>query len=267
MRNFTRLTLATTASPNDSQILGAVLLGKVVLHAAELSLVVKDINELDCAALAGRYDISKVSCAIYERIERNYELVETGAAMTDRHNMLVLARPGLKRSALARARIVAAGPSTAGVQLLQRWAPYAAQPAQRPHDQIVAALEAGEFDAGIVHASALSGGSEILTTLVDLGQWWRNETGLPLPLGCYVIRRHLHERFSEPLEQLMRCSLRVAERGDVDVAAYVREHAPSMTDADIHARIAHNINNLTRSIGQRGRQAIHALSHEIGVAA
>jgi 1,4-dihydroxy-6-naphthoate synthase len=267
MKNFTRLTLATSASPNDSQLLGAVMLGKVVLHAAELTLEVSDIDELDRAALAGRYDISKVSCAIYSRIERDYELLETGAALADRQGPLVVTRAGLTRADLRNARILAPVASTTAAQLFKRWAPHGAALVHRCSDEIVPALASGEFDAAVIdHEGQLARDGSGLEVMVNLGEWWRADTGLPVPLGCYVIRRRLHDRFSEHVEQLMRCALRVAEKGDVDVADYVRAHADSMDDDVIREHLALYINNFTRSLGHRGRQAIHAL-REVKVAA
>lgn len=260
MRNFTRLTLATSSSPNDSQLLGAVMLGKIQLHAAELKLEVSNIEDLDRAALDGRYDISKVSCAIYDRIERDYELLETGAALADRKGPLVVTRAGLTRADLRNARVVAAAASTTAQQLFKRWAPQGAALIQRCSDEIVPALASGEFDAAVIdHQGQLNSDARGIEVLINLGEWWRADTGLPVPLGCYVIRRRLHERFSEHVEQLMRCALRVAEKGDADVADYVRAHAESMDDEVIREHLALYINNFTRSLGQRGRQAIKAL--------
>ena len=267
MRNFTRLTLATTPSPNDSQLLGAVILGKVVLHAAELTVTVSDIHELDRAALAGRYDISQVSCAIYSRIEREYELLDTGAALADHFGPLVLTRPGLKRNDLRGARVLAPGASTAATHLFQRWAPQGVSLVQRHDQEFLGALAGEEFDAAIVvHASQCCQATQAYQVLADLGEWWRAETGLPVPLGCYVIRRHLHERFAEHVEQLMRCALRLAERGDVDVADYVQAHAETMDAEAVSQHLARHINNFTRSLGRRGRLAIQALG-EVKVAA
>lgn len=271
MKNFTRLTLATSASPNDSQLLGAVMLGKVVLHAAELTVAVSDIDELDRAALAGRYDISKVSCALYSRIERDYELLDTGAVLADGHGPVVVTRAGMKRADLRGARVLAPAASSTAVQLFKRWAPPGTTLVHRHSADIAAALASGEFEVALLehdaqgrgHGEPDGGG---LKVLVDLGEWWRAETGLPAPLACYVIRRHLHERFAEHLEQLMRCALRLAEQGDIDVAEYVRSHAESMDDEVIRQHLALYINNFTRSLGRRGRQAIHALS-EVKVAA
>ena len=260
MKNFTRLTLATTHSPNNSQLLGAVLLGKVMLHAAELTLTRADIEELDRAALAGRYDISKVSCAIYSRIERDYELLDTGAVLADGHGPLLLARVGLKRTSLRGTRWLAPGPATAATKLFQSWAPPGVTLQHEARADIHAARASGEFDGAIVaQRDASLTDIEGFEVLADLGQWWRRETGLPVPLGCYVIRRHLHERFAEHVEQLMRCALRLAEQGDADIARYVHQHAESMDDEALRQHLASHINHFTLSLGERGRRAIAAL--------
>ncbi|MCC6707440.1 MAG: hypothetical protein IT492_07750 [Gammaproteobacteria bacterium] len=268
MKNFTRLTLATTDSPQDCQLLGAVMLGKVNLHAAELTVTVADIEELDRAALKGRYDVSKVSCAIYSRIQRDYELLDTGAALDDRQGPLVIARDGLTRATLRGARLLAPGPATAAAELFKRWAPPGVTLEHRRSEEIAPALASGEFDGAVVaHAGHCQGFSQGLRVLADLGDWWRAETGLPVPVGCYVIRRHLHERFAEHLEQLMRCALRLAEKGDEEIAGYVHAHAATMDDDAIRQYLALHINSFTRNLGRRGRQAIAALGEAAGGAA
>ena len=171
------------------------------------------------------------------------------------------------RAELRGARILAPGASTTGAQLFKRWAPPGAVLTHRHSEDILAALARGEFDAAVVEQQSQSArDADEFELLVDLGEWWRADTGLPVPLGCYVIRRHLHERFSEHVEQVMRCALRLAEQGDADVAGYVRAHAKSMDDEVIRQHLALYINNFTRSLGRRGRQAIHALG-EVQVAA
>lgn len=268
MKNFTRLTLATTDSPQDCQLLGAVMLGKVNLHAAELTMTVADIDELDRAALKGRYDVSKVSCAIYSRIQRDYELLDTGAALADRHGPLVLVREGLTRASLRGMRVLAPGAATAAAQLLLRWAPPGVVVEHCRAEVIGATLAGGGYDGAVVaHAGHCQDIGEDYRVLADLGDWWRAETGLPVPVGCYVIRRHLHERFAEHLEQLMRCALRLAEQGDEDIAGYVHAHAETMDDDAIRQYLALHINSFTRNLGRRGRQAIAALGDGAGAAA
>lgn len=257
---MTQLSLGLTPCPNDTFLLGALVHGLIDLHGLRFATELKDIERLNCEALAGRYDICKVSCAVYGELAKDYALLDTGAALADGYGPLVLARRDLTPAELAAARVVAPGEHTSGALLFRQWAPATTTLAFHSYTEIAARVADGEFDAGVViHEARFTYGALDLRCLVDLGAWWKATHGLAVPLGCYVMRRSLYERHGAMVETLMRQSLARAEQGDAVIDAYVRRHAQESSDDVIRRHIALYVTAATRSMGAAGRHAIDAL--------
>lgn len=254
-----RLTMGVTPCPNDTWVIGGVATGRLTLPDAALCVELHDIETLNEAALARRYDVVKVSCALYGEIAADYALLDVGAAIAENYGPLILARAALAREDLSKIRLVAPGARTTGAALCRLYAPEAV-PRQLRYDRIVPGLCRGEFDAGVViHESRLTWQALGLHCLVDLGTWWRQSTGLPVALGCYVIRRELHAAFAARLETLLREAMDLAAGGDPRVAAYIRSHAQEMDDRVLRDYIGLYVTPRTRHLGDDGRAAILAL--------
>ena len=250
------LRIGVTPCPNDTFVVGGLATGRLALPDADVTLELHDIEALNEAALAQRYDVVKVSCALYGELSPHYELLDVGAAIAEDYGPLILSREPLAREDLAHLRFVAPGAHTTGTALAKIYAPQAT-PRHVRYDEIVPGLRRGDFDAGVViHESRLSFHGMGLHCLVDLGHWWRATTGLPVALGCYVIRRELHARYARPLEALLRDSMALAAGGDAEIDTYIRRHAQEMGDQLLRDYIALYVNERTRSLGAAGRAAI-----------
>lgn len=260
MKHSPRLRLGTTPCPNDSYLLGALATGQVDLPGIDLALERADIETLNAGVLAGDYDIAKISCAVYAGVADDYALLDVGAALADGHGPLVLARRVLSPREIACTRMVAPGEHTTGTLLLRHWAPAAPDLAWRTFDRIIDALVDGEFELGVViHEARFTYAARGLHCLVDLGQWWQRTRGLPVPLGCYVIRRTLYARYARAVEQMMLNALARAASGDAAIRDYIRAHAQELDDTAIDRHIGLYVNRHTYALGARGRHAIAAL--------
>lgn len=258
------LTFGLTPCPNDTYMVGAIATGSLRYDEADLALDLKDIEALNEAALAQRYDIVKVSCALYGALREHYALLDVGAAVADGYGPLILSRTEIAREDLAQLRIVAPGAHTTGAALCRLYAP-AAQLTHRRYDGIVPALRNGEFDAGVViHEGRLTFEDYGLHCHVDLGAWWTGSTGLPVALGCYLIRHELVARHGKAIETLLRASLaRAARGGDPAIADYIRSHAQEMDPVVLRDYIALYVNARALSLGASGRAAITALASHL----
>lgn len=255
------LRFGITPCPNDTYMAGAIALGRVSLPEAGVRLELHDIEALNRAALCGEFDILKISCALYGEVSDEYALLGVGAAIAQGYGPLLLARAGLGRDDLTRARIVAPGLHTTGAALFRRYAPDAAPLAYRRYDGIMPALQRGEFDAGVViHEARLTYHQHGLRPVVDLGAWWSATTGLPVALGCYVMRRTHFARHGAAFESLVRQSLALAAGGDPAIEAYIRRHAQEMDPAVLREYIGLYVNEHTHTLGPAGRAAILALA-------
>jgi len=265
MKTRTTLRFAVTPCPNDTYTVGAIATGALGLAGADIALELHDIEHLNQAALAGRYDVVKISCAIYGRIAGEYAILDTGAALTDGFGPMVLARTPITRDRLREAAVVVPGANTTAALLFTQWADRRLPLAHARYDEIIAGVAGGIYDAGvIIHESRFTFQDLGLTAIADLGQWWCRETAGPLALGCYVIRRALAEQYAAPLEQLLRRALDRAEAGDPAIDHYIRSHAQELDEDVTRRHIELYVNDYTRSLGTAGRAAIDALTFAAG---
>ena len=259
-----RLSFGLTPCPNDTYFAGAVALGRLALADADLAVTLEDIEALNEAALARRYDIVKVSCALFGELRDDYALLDVGAAVAEDYGPLILTRQPLQRDALAHVRLVGPGPHTTGAALCRLYAP-GARLAARRYDDIMPSLVRGEFDAGVViHEGRLTYAAQGLHCLVDLGAWWRETTGLPVALGCYLMKRELYATYGRAFEALMRESLAIAAAGnDAELKAYIRHHAQEMDENVLRDYIGLYVNARTHTLGASGRAAVVALGERL----
>lgn len=261
MNGTASLRVGLSPCPNDTFVIGAIATGRVSPPRLKWDIELHDIDHLNRAAAKGRFDVVKVSCAAYPRLREAYQILDTGAALADGFGPLVVARKAFPPGDLARARVLAPGRQTTAALLYRLWMPAARPPAHARYDRIVPQLLSGRFDAGIIIHESRPGCRETeLDCLIDLGAWWKQKTGLPLALGCYLIRRELYAELARPVENALRASMRLARAGDADVDAYVRAHAQARDAAVIAQHIARYVNHYTWRLGRGGRAAIEALA-------
>ncbi len=258
------LRIGISPCPNDTHVMGAWSLGLCALPGVQPEFELTDIETLNQAALAGTLDIAKVSCALLPALAKRYILLETGAAIVRGFGPLLVAREALARAQFAHCRIAVPGEHTTGTALLKHYAPNAAQLVHYRFNDIIPAITAGEVDAGVViNESRLAYAQLGLLCVADLGAWWTWHTGLPVALGCYVMRQALYPEWGARAEQVMRESLAIGARGEPAVAAFVMAHAQEMSAPLIDEYIALYVNASTHELGTQGRVAISALNAEL----
>lgn len=258
------LSVGLTPCPNDTWMFDAVASGRLPFDA-HLALDLQDIETLNERALARQYDIVKVSCALYGQLARDYALLDVGAAVAEGYGPLILTREPMTTKALVAARVVGPGAHTTGHALARLYAP-GLRVTQLRYSEIMPAVARGEFDAGIViHEGRLTFETYGLHCQVDLGAWWTATTGLPVALGCYLIRRELHATYARPFEALLRESLALA-RAKPEIGPFVRAHAQEMDEDVLRDYIALYVNERTTRLGADGREAITALGARLAAA-
>ncbi len=251
----TVLRLACSPCPNDSHLIGAVASGAVRGGGFDLRIHRHDIETLNRAARDGRYDIVKVSCHTWLAIRGRYRLLPVGATIGRGNGPLLLARPGLEPGRTVRGRVALPGEGTTAHLLFSIYPTGTTACRFLPYDAVIPALAAGECDYGVVIDEArFTYPRHGLRRVADLGAWWEARTGLPLPLGCFVIRRSLADQYLEPVTRLLRESLRLAgTTGGLD--------GGGKTDPEVAARhISTFVNHHTHDLGGEGRRALALLS-------
>lgn len=255
------LSLAYSPCPNDSYVLSAIASGQVSMPGVGFDIKLHDIDELNKAAFEGRYDIIKVSCHTYLQITENYKLLDTGAAVGYGNGPLVLSSKARSLNDLKDCSVVFPGEQTTAYLLFKLMGVETGEHYFIPYNEIISRVKSGEFDCGVViHESRFTYKESNLYFICDLGVWWEKETGLPLPLGCFVIRKSIYAKFAKKFESLMRRSFTDRSVNDVNTDHYIINNSQEMDPDVLKKHIKLYVNEFTKSLGVPGHKAIDALS-------
>jgi 1,4-dihydroxy-6-naphthoate synthase len=253
------LRLAYSPCPNDTFIFHAWVRG-LVAGAPAVEERLEDIDTLNGLAGEGLLDVVKLSFAAFAHVRGGYALLHSGGALGRGCGPIIVARkdsylraaPSVRRTAeladeLARARVAIPGNLTTAALLAGLFIGGLKYPVVMPFHQIMPAVAGGEVDAGG------------LRRLVDLGEWWEDTTGLPIPLGGIAVSRHLERPLQDQVERAVLSSLEHARSHPEVAMQYVQEHSQEM-DLDVcRAHIDLYVNEFSLDYGPDGEDAIRHL--------
>ena len=230
-----------------------------------------DIETLNRRALAGELEVTAVSIHAYAYLADRYALLAHGASIGDRYGPRIVAReraPADPRAALAGRTVAVPGELTTAFLALRLYQP-AARTVVVPFDQIEDYVAAGRADAGLlIHEGQLTYADRGLALWVDLGEWWDDETGLPLPLGGNVARRDLGDAMLGAVARDLKASIEygLAHRGEA--LAHAQSYSRGLDPAKTDRFVGMYVNDYTVDYGARGRQAVRELlerGHRAGI--
>ena len=263
-----RITVAHSPDSDDAFMFFALAQGKVGDPGLEFVHVLEDMQSLNQRALRGEYEVTAVSFHAYAYLADRYALLPHGASMGDGYGPIVVTRVACSPEELRGKRIAVPGALTTAALALRLWDPDL-QHVVIPFDQIMDAVAAGTADAGlIIHEGQVTYDSLGLHKVVDLGEWWLRETGLPLPLGGNVIRKDLGPDLMRRLSYLLRESIRYSLAHREEALDYAMRFARDMERRLADRFIGMYVNDLTLDYGERGRAAVRRLlemGHERGL--
>jgi 1,4-dihydroxy-6-naphthoate synthase len=259
------LSLAYSPCPNDTYIFAAWTRG-MLAGAPPVEVVLDDVEALNEAARAGRFELTKVSYGAIPYLLDRYRILRAGGALGRGCGPLVIAKPDANGAvpALAdfkpHARIAIPGVMTTAFLLLRLALQRPIDVVPMRFDAIVDAVASGAVDAGlIIHESRFTYQLSGLAQVADLGAWWESETGNPIPLGAILVRRDVPDAEARAIDETIRASLAFARRDEAAVAPYVREHAFEMDEAVMRAHIGLYVNDYSVDLGNDGVAAIEQL--------
>lgn len=254
-----RVTLGYSPCPNDTFVFCALVHGQIA-DAPECTPVLADIETLNAQALRGQLDATKVSFHALAHLREQYCLLHAGGALGRGCGPLLVAREPLAREDLKHKRIAIPGRLTTAALLLRLFDPSIEQLAVMPFDRIVGATAQGFVDAGvIIHESRFTYTQHGLEAIIDLGQWWEESTGHPIPLGGILARRSLGAEFIGQLDRALVQSVEYAYTHPDAVRGYIRQYAQEMDEGVVQAHIDLYVNRHTLDYGADGEAAIFDL--------
>ncbi|MGE4553277.1 MAG: 1,4-dihydroxy-6-naphthoate synthase [Desulfovibrionaceae bacterium] len=260
------LSIGISPCPNDTFIFGGLALGLVEIPGVRLEFTLRDVQALNLAALAGELPVCKVSTAVLAGIWERYGLLRAGGALGRGVGPLLVARPGAALADLDGRSVAVPGRHTTGRLLFAlRCARAGVAPrlTEMIFSEVMPAVVRGEVAAGVViHEGRFTYPEYGLERLEDLGRWWEEAYGLPVPLGGIAARRDLGPELTAALDAGIRRSLELARREPERVLPFVREHAQEL-DAAVQARhVATFVTEYSLDAGEEGERACAALVAE-----
>jgi 1,4-dihydroxy-6-naphthoate synthase len=251
--------IAHSPDSDDAFMFYALAKDKLDTGKFHFSHTLQDIETLNRKALNGEYEITAISFHAYVYIADKYMLLPSGASMGDRYGPMVVAREPWNQEALCGKRIAIPGTMTTAYLTLKLFQPDF-EAVVIPFDQIMNEVQKGSVDAGlIIHEGQLTYASQQLHKIVDLGEWWYQQTRLPLPLGGNVIRRDLGMEDIRDLSRLLKESIQYALDHREEALDHAMQFARDLDTKTADRFVGMYVNERTLDYGTEGRQAVQQL--------
>jgi 5,8-dihydroxy-2-naphthoate synthase len=253
------LQLAHSPDSDDAFMFYALATGKVRLPGVKFTHILSDIESLNNAAMKETYDVTAVSFYGYTFVADKYVLLDCGASFGEGYGPIVVASHQIKKNELAGKKIAVAGTRTTSYLALKLFEPNV-EVITMPFDRIMAAVQAREVEAGLlIHEGQLLFSQVGLHKVVDLGQWWQESTGLPLPLGGNAVRRILGRDLGGQIARIIRESVSYALEHREAAVEYALQFARDMDPQLADKFIGMYVNRWTLDYGEEGRRAVREL--------
>lgn len=244
-----KLSLGYSPCPNDTFIFYA-LAHKKLKSEFKFSEILRDVETLNRMALRKELDIAKTSFHAFGFLRDDYCLLHSGSALGRGVGPLIVSKRPLKISELAHAKIAIPGKMTTAYLLLQLFNPEIKNIVEMPFERIMNAVSLNTVDAGlIIHEGRFTYPQYNLVKLLDLGEWWEEETGLPIPLGGILAKRELGASTIRKIDLLLKKSIGYALQNPAQTREYIRNNAQEMDDEVIEQHIQLYVNDYTLDMG------------------
>ena len=256
MMPMTTIHVAHSPDSDDAFMFYALAAGKIDTEGLTYVHELQDIESLNQRALRGELEVTAVSIHAYAYLSDIYALLPHGASMGDRYGPRLVAREPATRADVKGKHIAIPGPLTSAYLALQMYEPDFV-PVFTPFDLIEDAVVNGEVDMGLlIHEGQLTFGDRGLHLVADMGEWWFQETGLPLPLGGNVIRKDLGAVLTRKVSRHLRDSIAYGLDHRAGALDHAMQYARGLDRAKADTFIGMYVNDWTLDYGQRGREAV-----------
>ncbi len=256
------ITIAHSPDSDDAFMFYGLATNKLDTGRLTFKHLLKDIQTLNEEAMLGTYDVTAISFHAYAYVADKYALLPHGASIGDNYGPVVVSREAATPEDIATLKIAVPGKLTSAFLALRIYNPNF-EFVVVPFDKIIDAVQDGSCDAGLlIHEGQLFYESIGLHKVLDLGEWWHNKTGLPLPMGGNVIRRDLAPTLIKEVSQLLRESISYSLEHREDALQYAMQFARDMDPALADRFVAMWVNDLTMDYTDRGREAVRRLLEE-----
>jgi 1,4-dihydroxy-6-naphthoate synthase len=262
------ISIAHSPDSDDAFMFYGLATNKVRVPGLKFTHTLCDIETLNRKAMEGVYDVTAISFHAYPYIQEEYALMSCGGSVGDGYGPMIVAAKALSIAEIKTRRIAVPGKLTTAYLALKLFAPQI-ETEVVPFDQIIPQVLAGKHDAGlIIHEGQLTYAKSGLHRILDLGKWWRDKEGLPLPLGGNAIRRELGRETIASISDALKRSIQYALDHREQALNYAMQFARDLDPQSADKFVGMYVNERTLDYGDDGRAAVALLldlGHKAGV--
>ena len=256
------ITVAHSPDSDDAFMFYGLATNKLETDGLKFEHTLKDIQTLNEDAKHGVYDVTAISFHAYAYVADKYALLPHGASIGDKYGPILVAREPRDPEEISKMNIAIPGELTSAFLALRIYNPDFKYTVVA-FDQIMEAVHKGEVDAGLlIHEGQLFYKQMGLDKVLDLGEWWHERTGLPLPMGGNVIKRDLGAKLMKQVSKHLHRSIVFSMENREDALAYAMQFARDMQPELADRFVAMWVNDLTLDYGERGKEAVRRLLTE-----
>ncbi len=251
--------IAHSPDSDDAFMFYGLATNKVRVPGLRFTHTLCDIETLNRKALEGVYDVTAISFHAYPYIQDKYALMPCGGSVGDGYGPMIVASKALSIQDVKTRRIAVPGEMTTAYLTLKLFAPNI-ETEVVPFDQIIPRIIEGKYEAGlIIHEGQLTYAKSSLHRVIDLGKWWRDQHGLPLPLGGNAIRRELGLELIRSINEALRRSIQHALDHREQALEYAMQFARDLDTQSADKFVGMYVNERTLDYGEDGRAAVSLL--------
>ena len=258
-----KLTLGFSTCPNDTFIFDAIVNKRIDTEGLEFNIHMADVEELNHHVLNGEMDVCKLSYHVYAYVAEKYAILNAGSALGQGNGPLFVSKCKIYPDEIHDVKIAIPGKYTTAAFLLKLAYPDIKEPKEYLFSDIEEAVLSNEVDAGVlIHEGRFTYAKKGLQLIRDLGAFWEQHSGKPIPLGCIAISRNLPVDIQQKMDRVLRRSVEFALHNPDASLAFVKHHAQEMDEEIMQKHIRLFVNEYTVNLGTGGRAAVEFFLHE-----
>ena len=259
-----QITLGFSPCPNDTFIFDAIVNKRIDLEGLEFEIILADVEKLNQLAFQNTLDVTKLSYHALALLMPDYQLLHAGSALGNNCGPLLISSKEINIKDIAKLKIGIPGKFTTANFLLHFAFPNATNTSEFLFSEIEDSLIKNDIDLGlIIHENRFTYKSKGLKKIIDLGEYWENETGLPIPLGGIGIKRGLSQEIKKKVDRLIKKSIQFAFQHPTLSLPYITLNAQEMDEEIVRKHIHLYVNEYSENIGEKGKEAVIYLFNKI----
>ncbi len=261
-----KLTFGFSPCPNDTFMFEPIVNKKIDTKGYEFEFIMEDVEYLNKAALNHQTDITKLSFNAFTQLVHQYQLLHSGSALGNNCGPLLIATKSYDINDVNDLTIAIPGYNTTAYLLLKHAFPHVNKMKEMIFSDIEESVISGEVNAGlIIHENRFTYQDKGLMKILDLGEYWEQTTGSPIPLGGIAIKRDLSPKIKSDINQILYDSVFYAFQNPMSGWDFIKQHAQEMSDDVIKSHIQLYVNHESQMLSNNGKKAIELLFKNKGI--